>query len=100
MPPERALIGLHGAGITLALAAVLLSPRPGQAALMVPLASNDLHSVLRWADREDAALLRLDTSRGRVIARISDHNSLIRALGSGIVPVAVRAPGCAPTGRT
>lgn len=94
MRGERALIALHGAGVMLALTAALLWPRPGQAALLVPLGSADMRSALGWAARQDAALLALDTDSGRVIARITDNRSLLHALRLGILPVAVRAPGC------
>lgn len=96
---ERTLLCLHGAGVALALTAALIWPRPGQSALMVPLGSGDLLDVLGWVEREQAPLLALDTASGRAIARITDNRSLLRALGSGILPVAVRAPGCTPRGR-
>lgn len=94
MRSERALIGLHGAAVVLALSAATVWPRPGQAALMVPLGTGDLGTVLRWADREKAPLLTLDSTNGRVIARIDDNRSLLSAIGSGIVPIAARAGGC------
>lgn len=94
MRADRAVIALHGAGVVLALTAALVWPRPGQAALMVPLAGGDVHGVLEWAASEDARLLTLDSASGRVIARIADNRSLLSALGAGILPVAARAPGC------
>lgn len=94
MRADRAVLGLHGTGVLVALAAALVWPRPGQAALMVPLAGNDMRSVLHWAAAEDARLLTINTDTGRVIARISDNHSLMRAVGAGILPVAARAPGC------
>lgn len=94
MRADDALLGLHGAGVTLALVAALVWPRPGQAALMVPMAGGDARSVIAWASREEAPLLALDTDRGRVIARITDNASLLHALGEGILPLAVREPGC------
>lgn len=78
----------------LALVAALVWPRPGQAALLVPLGGSDTRSVIAWAAREEAPLLALDTTRGRVIARITGNADLLRALGEGILPLAVRAPGC------
>ena len=57
----------------LALVAALVWPRPGQAALRVPLGGSDTRSV---------------------IARITGNAGLLRALGEGILPLAVRAPGC------
>lgn len=94
MRADRVLLGCHAAGVTLALVAALVWPRPGQAALLVPLADGDARRVIAWADREEAPLLALDTSRGRIIARIADNASLLRALGEGILPIAARAPGC------
>jgi hypothetical protein len=94
MRADRMLLGVHAAGVTLALTAALVWPRPGQAALLVPLAGGDTRSAIAWAAREDAPLLALDTSRGRIIARITDNASLLRALGEGILPLAARAPGC------
>lgn len=73
----------------LALVAALVWPRPRQAALL-----SDTRSVIAWAAREEAPLLALDTTRGRVIARITGNAGLLRALGEGILPLAVRAPGC------
>jgi len=96
MRAEQAVLGLHGAGVTLALAAALVWPRPGQAALMVPLNGADMRDAIAWAAREKAPLLALDTRRGRVIARITTNASLARALGEGILPLAARAPGCRP----
>lgn len=96
MTAERALFVLHGFAMLLALAAALVWPRAGQAALMVPLGRSDLGEVLRWADAEQAPLLAIDPARGRVIARISSNGSVLRALASGLVPVAARAPGCTP----
>jgi hypothetical protein len=100
MRAEKALLGLHAAGVMLALAAALVWPRPGQAALLVPLADGDTRSAIAWAAREDAPLLALDTSRGRIIARITDNASLLRALRAGILPLAARAPGCNAEGRS
>ncbi|WP_285711199.1 hypothetical protein [Erythrobacter oryzae] len=94
MRADRALLGLHAAGATLALAAALVWPRPGQAALLVPLGTGDARAPIAWAVQENAPLLALDTSRGRVIARVTDNAGLLRALGQGILPLAVRAPGC------
>lgn len=99
MRGDRALIGLHAAGVALAGAAALVWPRPGQAALMVPLGPADMGSVLRWADQEQAALMALDTASGRIVVRITDNRSLVSALGAGILPVATRAPGCQPKQR-
>lgn len=96
MRSERVLICLHGAAVVLALAAATVWPRPGQAAIMVPLGAGDLGTVLRWADRQNAPLLALDSASGRVIARIADNHSLLSAIGSGIMPIAARARGCQP----
>lgn len=94
MRVERALLGLHGVGIALALTAALVWPRAGQAALMVPLIGAHTRSVLAWAGQENAPLLALDTASGRVVARIADNGSVLRAIGQGIVPLTARAPGC------
>ena len=99
MRSERFLICLHGAAVVLALAAATVWPRPGQAAIMVPLGAGDLGTVLRWADRQNAPLLALDSASGRVIARIADNHSLLSAIGSGIMPIAARARGCQPTAK-
>lgn len=94
MRDGRGIFGLHAGGVALALAAALVWPRAGQAALMVPLGSADTRTVLGWAAQEDAPLLVLDTASGRVVARMTDNRSMLRALGQGIVPVAASAPGC------
>lgn len=100
MRAERALLGLHVTGVVLALVAALVWPRPGQAALLVPLSGSDARGVIAWAQREEAPLLALDTSRGRVIARITDNASLLRALEAGILPLAARAPSCVSDSRS
>ncbi len=87
---------MHGAGVLLALAAALVWPRTGQAALMVPLAGGNATAVLHWAEHENAPLLALDTGRGRAVARIPSSHSLLAALGQGLLPIAVRDPGCGP----
>lgn len=97
MPGNRLLIGLHGAAVLVALAAALGWPRAGQAALMVPLGSASLPAVLAWAEAEDAALLRLDPGAGTIIARIPTNHSLLGAVQRGILPVAARPTGCAPS---
>ena len=94
MPGDLALVGCHTTAVLSALAAALYCPLPGQAALMVPLGRNDLTTVLEWAENENAALLALDSTKGRVVARINSHNSLHGAIAAGILPVKVRAPGC------
>jgi len=94
MRADRALFGFHAAGAVLALAAALIWPRPGQAALLVPLGASDTRELIAWAVREDAPLLAVDSTRGRIIARVADNASLLRALGHGILPLAARAPGC------
>lgn len=94
MRADRRMIALHGSAAVLTLVAALVWPRAGQAALLVPLAGNDLGTVLRWADSQSAPLLALDTTNGRVIARISSNRSLLSAVGSGIVPIAARNPDC------
>ncbi len=96
MRSERVLVSLHGAAVVLALSAATVWPLPGQAALMVPLGTGDIRTVLRWADRERAPLLALDSASGRVIARIADNQSLVSAIGAGILPIAARADGCQP----
>lgn len=96
MRSERRLLAFHGAGVVVALVAALAWPRTGQAALMVPLGSGDLGTVLRWADREQADLLALDPASGRVVARVSGDASLLSALGAGILPLATPAPSCRP----
>ncbi len=96
MRAERALVGMHGAAVVLALGAATLLPRAGQAALLVPLATSDLGAVLDWADREGAPLLELDTAKGRVIARMADNHSLLSAVSAGILPVAADTRGCQP----
>jgi hypothetical protein len=93
---DRAVIALHTGAMLLALVAALVWPRPGQAALLVPLGPDGLAAALDWADAEGAPLLALDTASGRVIARISTNDSLLRAISSGLVPIAARAPGCQP----
>lgn len=99
MRSERVLVGLHGVAVVLALSAATVWPRPGQAALMVPLGTGDLSTVLRWADRERAPLLELDSASGRVIARITDNRGIVSAIGSGIMPVAARAGECRPSAK-
>jgi hypothetical protein len=94
MRADRVLLGVHAAGVTLAITAALVWPRPGQAALLVPLGTTDTRTAIAWAAHEDAPLLAIDTASGRIIARITDNASLMRALGHGILPLAARAPGC------
>jgi hypothetical protein len=97
---DRVLLGVHAGGVTLALTAALVWPRPGQAALLVPLGTTDTRTAIAWAAHEDAPLLTLDTSRGRIIARITDNASLMRALSQGLLPLPARAPGCNAQGRS
>ena len=94
VPGDLGLIGFHTGAVLTALAAALYCPLPGQAALMVPLGRKDLAPVLEWAEQEDAALLALDSASGRVVARMTSHHSLLKALGAGILPIKVRTPGC------
>lgn len=94
MRAEKALLALQATGVVLALVAALVWPRPGQAALLVPLNGSDARGVIAWAEHEDAPLLALDTTRGRVIARVTDNAGLLRALGHGILPIAARVRGC------
>lgn len=82
--------------MVLALAAATVWPRPGQAAQLVPLGGDGLVGVIDWAAREGAPLLELDTTGGRVVARIRDQRSLVRALGAGILPIAANARDCQP----
>ena len=96
MKAERALIAFHSGAVLLALAAALLWPRPGQTAVLVPLAHNDLGTVLRWADAADAPLVSLDSASGRVVARVPENRALIRALAAGILPIAIDARVCEP----
>lgn len=94
MRSDRTMLCLHGGAILLALTAALVWPRAGQAALLVPLGDQDVAQVLRWADRERAELIAFDPDSGRVVARVTNHDSLVRAIGSGILPIATRAVGC------
>lgn len=98
MKAERALIALHSGAVMLSLTAALFWPRTGQAALLVPIGAHEFGSALNWVDREQAELLELDSTNGRIVARIADNGSAWRAIASGIVPIASRAPGCAPAG--
>jgi hypothetical protein len=94
MRTERLLLGLHGTAMLLALVAAFAWPRAGQAAVLVPLGSNDLRSVLHWAKSEQTQLIAFDPASGRAVARISSNHSLLSALGSGILPIAARAATC------
>lgn len=96
MQAERALIALHSGAVMLALVAALIWPRPGQTALLVPLGHNDLGSVLRWAAAADAPLVSLDSASGKVVARVPENRTLIRALAAGIFPVAINVRVCEP----
>jgi len=96
MRAEGTLVALHGMAIALSFAAAIVWPRAGQAALLVPVAGDDLRGVIGWAQREGVAVLELDTGGGRVIARLPDDRSLLRALGAGLVPVAARTNACQP----
>lgn len=97
MRAEGALIALHSGAVLLSLLAALIWPRAGQAALLVPIGGQDLSSALGWVAQERAELLELDSASGRIVARISDSGSTWRAISSGIMPIASRAPGCAPS---
>jgi len=102
VPTDRVFLPiLHGAAALLALAAALVWPRPGQAALLVPVSGGGMATALAWAEAEQADYLTIDPARERVIARVPSNISLMRALGSGIVPVAARGagPGHSPTRR-
>jgi hypothetical protein len=94
MRSDRLMLGLHSAGVLLALTAAMVWPRAGQAALLVPLGDQNVAQVLRWADREQAELIALDPASGRVVARVSNHRSLLRAISSGIMPIATRTADC------
>lgn len=96
MRSDLVLMTLHGSALLFALAAALAWPRAGEAALLVPLGRSQMPAVLAWADAEQAALLTLDPSRGRVIARVPSNQSLINALRRGILPIATRTAGCSP----
>jgi hypothetical protein len=94
MRADRAILGLHGLAVLLALIAALAWPRAGQAAVLVPLGSEGQAAAIRWASREGAPLLGIDPASGRVVARMASTASMIRALGAGIVPIAARAETC------
>lgn len=91
---ERALFALHGFALVLSLAAALAWPRVGEAALLLPLGPGGAAKAFAWADAERAEYLAIDPAGARVIARIPSGDSLLRALASGILPVAARERGC------
>jgi hypothetical protein len=91
---ERILFALHGFALVLALTAALAWPRVGEAALLVPLVPGGSAQAYAWADAERAEYLAIDPSGARVIARVPSNDSLLRALASGILPVAAGARGC------
>lgn len=97
MQPDRALLALHGLALALALVTALAWPRVGEPALLLPLGGQPMARVFVWAETEQAENLAIDTTAGRVIARIPSNRSLMRALAQGIVPVATRTAGCAAT---
>ena len=94
MRRETAFIALHACAGGFALVAALLWPRAGEAALLVPVGGQDIAGLTRFAAREGAPLLELDSASGRVIARLDDRASPLRALAEGIVPLAASARGC------
>ncbi|MCX9148558.1 hypothetical protein [Erythrobacter sp. WG] len=96
MCPDRALVALHAVAVVLALAAATVWPRAGQAAILVPVAGDDLRGVIGWTQREGIAVLELDTARDRIVARFPDNRSLLRALSAGLVPIGARAATCQP----
>jgi hypothetical protein len=94
MRADGMLLALHAGGASLALIAALAWPRAGEAALLVPLGDGGTAQVLRWADREATEGVTIDPASGRVVARVSSHASLMRALAAGIIPIATRSTGC------
>lgn len=94
MRRDSAMIALHACAGGFALVAALLWPRAGEAALLVPVGGQDLASLTRFAAREGAPLIELDSASGRVIARLDDQASPLRALTQGIVPLAASTRGC------
>lgn len=94
MPASRLTIGLHAGSMVLALAAALACPRPGQAALLVPLGDNGLRETLHWAASHDAALIAIDSSSGQATIRLPSNHSVFSAFRAGIVPIAARAATC------
>lgn len=94
MPASRFTIGLHASSMALALAAALACPRPGQAALLVPLGDNGLREAVQWAASHDAALIAIDPVNRQATIRLPSNHSLLSALGAGIIPIAARAATC------
>lgn len=99
MRRDTGMFALHACAGGFALVAALLWPRAGEAALLVPVGKQDLASLTRFAAREGAPLLELDSASGRVIARLDDRASPLRALAEGIVPLAADARGCSRLNR-
>lgn len=97
MRTEGALLALHGLALPFALATALAWPRVGEPALLLSLGDAPMARAFAWAESEKAEFLAIDGTAGRVIARIPSNDSLLRALAQGIVPVAARAAGCAPS---
>ncbi|QIQ86614.1 hypothetical protein [Erythrobacter sp.] len=95
MRPEKIMLAGHVAALGFAFATALLCPRPGEAALLLPLHGAGPDAALAWAAREEARFLALDTASGRVVALVPDHGSLLRALAAGIIPIAADGTGCA-----
>lgn len=94
MPANRLTIGLHAGSMALALTAALACPRPGQAALLVPLGSNGLPEAVHWAASHDAALIAIDSVSGQATIRLPSNHSLFSAFRAGIIPIAARAATC------
>ncbi|QDH35371.1 hypothetical protein [Porphyrobacter sp. YT40] len=94
MGRDTAMFALHACAAGFTLVAALLWPRAGEAALLVPVGGQDVASLTHFAAREGAPLLELDS--GRVIARLDDRGSPLRALSEGILPLAASARGCSP----
>ena len=99
MQTDRGLLAIHGLALALALAIALAWPRVGEPALLVPLGGERLARSLAWGEAERAEYLAINGEDGRVIARIPSGDSLLRALASGILPVAARTSGCAVKGQ-
>ncbi|KPP96327.1 hypothetical protein SAMN04515621_0219 [Erythrobacter sp. HL-111] len=99
MRPERIMLAGHSLALGFALAVAAFCPRPGEPALLVPVAATGadggLLAALAWARREGTRPLLLDTAGARMVAPVPSHGSLLRALAAGILPIAAGTAGCA-----
>lgn len=73
---------------------IALWPKSGGAATLLPISGSSRSAALAWLSREDARLLKVSREGANITVIVPSQMSVVRAIGSGLIPLSAEQPSC------